>query len=171
MHRSMAFAAYGWLAFSGVLHFIVDVVSQHLRGRRAPGPETRLYYGLHSAFALGQVAFGLLGLVLARRALPLLSEPAVLLVSGVAALGWLAITFLFMPYWEPKFNAGVFCVLLAAAIAVRRPALARVQRDAFSRSAASEAGFVGDSALFCTAHARLAREPLAIWGVLRQVPV
>lgn len=119
MQNYIAHAAYGWLAFSGVLHFIVDVVSQHLRGRHAPGPETTLYYGLHSAFALGQVVFGLLGLFLARRAHPLLTEPAVLLVSGAAALGWLAITFLFMPYWEPRFNAGVFCVLIVATMVVR----------------------------------------------------
>lgn len=30
MHKSLMYAAYGWLAFSGTAHF-VDVVSQYLR--------------------------------------------------------------------------------------------------------------------------------------------
>lgn len=119
MHQYIVYAAYGWLALTGILHFVVDVVSQHLRGKRAPGLETTLYYGLNSAFALGQVAFGVLGLFLASRAMNLLSETPALILSIAAAFGWLAITFLFMEYWEPKFNVGIFCVLIVAALVTR----------------------------------------------------
>ena len=119
MHKYIVYVAYGWLALSGMLHFAIDVVSQYLRGKRAPGLETTLYYGLNSAFALGQVAFGLLGLCVAWRAMYLLSETPALILSVAVALGWLAITFLFMSYWEPKLNAGIFCVLIVAAFLTR----------------------------------------------------
>ncbi|MEL1265650.1 hypothetical protein [Pseudoxanthomonas putridarboris] len=119
MHKYIVYAAYGWLALSGSLHFIIDVVSQYLRGKREPGLETTLYYGLNSAFSLGQVAFGLLGLFLAWRAMDLLSATPVLILSVLAAFGWLAITFLFMEYWEPKLNVGIFCVLIVAAFVTR----------------------------------------------------
>ena len=119
MHKYIVYAAYGWLTLTGILHFAVDVVSQHLRGKHPPGIETTLYYGLHSAFALGQVAFGLLGLFMAWRATHLLSETPAMILSVAVALGWLAITFVFMEYWEPKLNVGIFCVLIVAAFATR----------------------------------------------------
>jgi hypothetical protein len=119
MHRYIVYAAYGWLVLSGVLHFAVDVVSQYVRGTRAPGAEATLYYGLNSAFSLGEVAFGMLALSVAWRAMHLLSQGPALLLSVAAALGWLAITVLFMSYWEPKFTAGIFCVLIVAAWATR----------------------------------------------------
>lgn len=119
MHKYVIYAAYGWLALTGVLHFSVDVVSQYVRGTRAPGLETTLYYGLNSAFSLGKVAFGLLGLYLAWRAMDLVSEAPVLVLSIAAAFGWLAITFLFIEYWQPKLNAGIFCALILAAFMTR----------------------------------------------------
>lgn len=119
MHKNIVYAAYGWLVLTGILHFAVDVVSQHLRGKRAPGLETTLYYGLNSAFSLGQVAFGLLGLFLAWRAMDLLSEKPVLILALAAGSGWLAVTFLFMEYWEPKVNVAIFCALIVAALATR----------------------------------------------------
>ena len=115
MHRWLVYTAFGWLALSGVLHFAIDVVSQHLRGKHPPGTETTLlYYGLHSAYALGQVTVGALALLVATRALPLLSATP-LALALLAGLGWLAIACLFMPYWQPRLNAGVFCGLVAAA--------------------------------------------------------
>jgi len=119
MHQYLVYGAYGWLALSGVLHYVADVVSQYLRGKRIPGLETTLYYGLNSAFCLGQVVFGLLGLFLARRAMNLLDETPVVILSVVAGLGWLAMTFLFMEYWEPKANVAIFCVLILAAAFTR----------------------------------------------------
>ena len=119
MHKGLVYAAYGWLAFSGTLHFCIDVVSQYARGKRAPGVGTTLYYGLNSAFALGQVIFGLLGVWLAWRAITLVAEWPVLALSIAAALGWLAITFLFMEYKEPRFNAAVYAVLIVSAALTR----------------------------------------------------
>lgn len=115
MHKYIVYTAYGWLSLSGTLHFIIDVVSQYLRGKRAASVETTLYYGLNSAFSLGQVAFGLLGLWVAWRAIGLLSETPALVLSVAVAFAWLAITFLFMDYWEPKLAVGIFCVLIVAA--------------------------------------------------------
>lgn len=119
MHNYILYAAYGWLVLTGVLHFVVDVVSQHLRGLRAPSLETTLYYGLNTAFSLGQVAFGLMGLFLAWRAMALLSEMPVLILALATGIGWLALTFLFMTYWEPKLNVAIFCALMLAALATR----------------------------------------------------
>jgi len=119
MRNYLVYATYGWLALSGTLHFLVDVVSHALRGKHPPGPETTLYYGLNTAFSLGQVAFGLLGLFLARRAMDLAAAPPVLILALAAGLGWWAVTFLFMGYWEPKLNVGIFCALALATL-VRR---------------------------------------------------
>jgi hypothetical protein len=119
MHKYLVYTTYGWLAATGSLHFIVDVLSQWLRGKREPSVETTLYYGLNSAFALGQVAFGVLGIFVAWRAMHVLTQMPALILSLAAAFGWLAITFLFMDYWEPKFNAGVFFALIAGVLVAR----------------------------------------------------
>lgn len=119
MHKYLIYAAYGWLTLSGTLHFVVDVVSQHFRGKRPASLETTLYYGLNSAFSLGQVAFGLLGLFLAWRHMDILDQTSVLALSLIVGMGWLALTFFFMGYWEPKVNAGIFCVLILAVILTR----------------------------------------------------
>lgn len=115
LHRYLTYAAYGWLVLSGLLHFFVDVVSQHVRGKRAPGPETDLYYGLNSAFSLGQVVFGLLGLYVASRAMAVMDATPVIALAMLAAIGWLALTLLFMEYREPRIVAAVFCALVLAA--------------------------------------------------------
>lgn len=121
VHRRIVYVAYGWLAVLGTGHFLTDVVSQYLRGVRAPSTETSLYYGLNSSFALGQVVLGALGLWLARRAPDVLREPPALLVSVVAAIAWLAIALLFMEYWQPKMAAATVLVLvLAVGLTARR---------------------------------------------------
>jgi hypothetical protein len=121
MHKYIFYVTYGWLTFAGTAHFLVDVVSYRLRGLRTPGPETTLYYGLHSSFALGQVVLGTLGLWLAWRAPQLLSEAAARWVSGVATLAWLAITIFFMHYWPPRINVAIFGILvILAALSSRR---------------------------------------------------
>ncbi|AFT71057.1 putative membrane protein [Alloalcanivorax dieselolei B5] len=115
MYKYLAYAAYGWLATTGVLHFIVDVMSQYLHGKREPSLETSLYYGLNSAFSLGQLAFGVLGLMFVWRAMGPQVEAPVFVLSILAGLGWLVITFLFMEYWEPKLMVGIFCILILGA--------------------------------------------------------
>ena len=119
MHKYLLYAAYGWLTFAGVMHFAIDVVSQYLRGKRLPSAETTLYYGLNSAFALGQVLLGLLGLWLAFRARDVLGELPAVTLSVVAGLGWLAIAILFMEYWQPRMTAGIFLALLVASALTR----------------------------------------------------
>lgn len=116
MHKLIVYTAYGWLVLSGVLQFVIDVLFQHLRGKRIPSPETTLYYGLNSAFSLGQVIFGLICLWIAWRSIALLNELPILILSTVAACIWLIITLLFMEYWEPKLNAAIFCVLITTVV-------------------------------------------------------
>ena len=116
-----AYGAFGWMALSGTMHFIIDVASQYLRGKRPPGPETTLYYGLNSAFALGQLLFGLLCLWILRRQPDALSQWPLAALALVSAAGWLAISLAFMDYWEPKANAGLVAVLMVAAVVSARP--------------------------------------------------
>ena len=116
MTRYLVHAAYGWLLVTGVLHFSIDVVSHLLRHKHPPGTETTLYYGLNSAFALGQVTLGGVGLLLALQAVPVVSQWPMKVLALGAGLGWLAIAWVFMAYTEPKVNAGVFCLLAAAAL-------------------------------------------------------
>lgn len=111
----LARAAYGRLILSAALHFAADVVSHHVRGASRPGAATSLYDGLHTAFSLGQVSFGVLGALVAWRAPGLVSEGPMLPLSALTGLAWLAMAFLFMHYWQPRFMVGTFCVLVCAA--------------------------------------------------------
>jgi hypothetical protein len=120
MHKFFVYAAYGWLSIAAVMHFAIDVVSQHLRGKHPPGPATTLYDGFHSAFAFGQLLFGLLGLWLAVRAMALVSSAPVIALSLVAAGGWFTIAALFMPYWQPRFSLAVFAVLIVVGAVLGR---------------------------------------------------
>jgi hypothetical protein len=122
MYKILVHVAFGFLTLTGSLHFAIDVVSQYVRGKRVPGPETTLYYGLNSAYALGQIAFGVLGLLAAREALDLFRRwPAIALTLGVAA-AWLAIAGLFLEYREPRITVCLFGALfLAAVVAGLRP--------------------------------------------------
>ena len=118
MHRYLIYAAYGWLALGGTMHFFIDVVSQYLRRKRAPGPEATLFYGLNTAYALGQVLFGLFGLLVAWQAFDLLGRWPAISLTFMAAACWLIFDFIFIEYWEPKFIVAIFAVLaIAAALA------------------------------------------------------
>ncbi|MBY9063424.1 hypothetical protein K7957_10835 [Sphingomonas yunnanensis] len=96
MARYLTYAAFGWLTFTGVMHFAIDVSIPYLRGKRVPGPETTLYHGLNPPFALGQLLFGLMSLWAARREPGLLREPMVVILAGAGAAAWLALTFFAM---------------------------------------------------------------------------
>jgi hypothetical protein len=115
VHKTLLLAAYGWLTVFGLAHFLVDVVARRLRNRHDLDAEAVLSYGLHSTYAMGQVMFGLLALLIASRNMELLSHPPSLFIAITAAIGWFLIAWLFMDYWEPKAVAGVFFVLIAAA--------------------------------------------------------
>lgn len=116
MDRYLFYAAYGYLGVMATLHFVIDVVLHHLRGKQEP----RLYYGLHTAWSLGQLVFALLGIFLAVRSIDLLREAPVLALSIAAALGWIAIALLFNEYPIPKVHAGIYGVLIVAAAVTAR---------------------------------------------------
>jgi len=119
MNKYLTYAAYGWMSFSGIAHFMADVASQMLRGKRTAGEETTLYYGLHSAFALGQAVLGLLALYMVWRGSELVGEWPVRILAIAAAIGWLAIAVLSIEYWQPKANAVVLLLLLVATFLVK----------------------------------------------------
>jgi hypothetical protein len=115
MHKYLVYAAYGLLTLGGAMHFFIDVVSQYVREKRLPGPETTLYFGLNTAYALSQVLFGLMALLIARKAFYLLDEWPAIAISVGAAGCWLIFTFMFIEYPEPKVGAAIFAVLIIAA--------------------------------------------------------
>jgi hypothetical protein len=115
--------AFGWLTFAATMHFLIDVLAQYLRHKRVPGPETTLYYGLNTAYALGQVLFGVLGLLIARRAIVILREWPALLLCGVAAAAWFVIGVLFIEYPQPRFMVVIFGILVLAMTLTRRARL------------------------------------------------
>lgn len=112
LHLRLLYAAYGWLLFTGVLHFAIDVVSQYVRGRRVPGPATTLYYGLNTAYALGQVLFALMALLAIRNGVVDLARWPGLVLGFAAASAWLAICFLFLEYPQPRVTVAIFTALL-----------------------------------------------------------
>jgi hypothetical protein len=119
MHKILLYAAYGWLLLGGILHFGIDVVSQYLRGKRVPGPEATLYYGLNTSYALGQVLLALVALLLTYDGVAFFGDWPGLALSFAAAAAWLAIGFFFLEYREPRIVMAIFAGLLAAAAAAR----------------------------------------------------
>lgn len=117
MRQILAYVAFSWLIAAGALHLAIDVVAQFVRGVRAPGPATTLYYGLHSTYALGLVMFGALGLLVARQAPAILDQWPVLALTALAAAGWLTLAFLFIEYQPPRILMGVFAALVLAMVA------------------------------------------------------
>lgn len=109
------FVAYGWIIVTGLMHFIIDVISQYVRGIRVPSTETTFYYGMNTAFSLGQIILGVFGLVLAQKAPQLLNQWPAVILTVTAAVGWLAISFIFLPYKEPKFISAISALLVIAA--------------------------------------------------------
>ena len=115
MHTKFLYGAYGWLLFSGFVHFGIDVVSHYVRGKRPPGPQATLYYGLNTAYALGQVLFAVLALLLLQSGNPLLGQWPGLTLGFSAAAAWLAISLLFIEYPQPRIIMAIFAMMLAAA--------------------------------------------------------
>lgn len=114
MQKILIYATYGWLTFGGTMHILVDVVLQYLRKARVPSAETTLYWGLNIAYGLGQIAFGLLALLVARYSLEVLKQWPAITLSFFAAGAWLAFGFFFIEYREPKIMILIFIILLIA---------------------------------------------------------
>ncbi|ODA40027.1 hypothetical protein [Desulfosporosinus sp. BG] len=115
MHKILIYAAYGWLTFGGIMHLFVDVVLQYLRKVRLPGAETTLYWGLNTAYGLGQIIFGLFALFVARYAFEVLEQWPAITLSFLAAVAWLVFGLFFIEYREPKIIISIFIILLIAA--------------------------------------------------------
>jgi len=49
MHKYLVYGTYGWLLLGGTMHLAIDVVSQYVRGKRIPGSETTLYFGMQAS--------------------------------------------------------------------------------------------------------------------------
>jgi hypothetical protein len=113
LHGLLLYGAYGWLLLSGVLHFGVDVVSQYLRGKRAPGPATTLYYGLNSTYALSQVLFAVLALFAIGQGITAMGHGYGLALGFLAACAWFVLCLLFVEYPQPRIAVAVFAALLA----------------------------------------------------------
>lgn len=112
MHKILIYATYGWLILIGIMHIFVDVVLQYLRKTRLPSAETTLYWGLNIAYGMGQIVFGLLALLVARRAFKILEQWPAITLSFLAAAAWLAFGFFFFEYSEPKIMISIFIILL-----------------------------------------------------------
>jgi hypothetical protein len=113
LHGLLLYGAYSWLLLSGILHFGVDVVSQYLRGKRAPGPATTLYYGLNSTYALSQVLFAVLALFAIRQGMTAMGHGYGLALGLLAACAWFVLCVLFVEYPQPRITVAVFAALLA----------------------------------------------------------
>jgi len=116
MHHMVLFAVYGWLTLSGVVHFMIDVVSHHVRDKHPPGLAASQYYGLNSSYAAGQAAYGALCLWPNWNLPSALDSGFVMVLSIVSGLCWLSISVLSISYWEPKLGAVIYLALLLAAV-------------------------------------------------------
>ncbi|MET0338678.1 MAG: hypothetical protein ABW063_13070 [Caulobacter sp.] len=122
MRKNLLFVAYGYLFWAGVLHFQIEVVLPHLDERMAQGPQSDLYYGLHCAYALGQVVFGLAAVLIVRSGSDLLARRPGQAVGLAAVAGWLAFAAIFIDYVQPRIHMAVVLILLIGAALTRDPA-------------------------------------------------
>lgn len=116
LHIGLLYGAYGWLLVSGLLQFGIDVVLQAVRGKRVPGPETTLYYGLNTAYAHSQILFAVLALVAIQQGLSVMGKWPGVLLGLVAAGAWLGICFRFLEYPQPRATVLLFMALLVGAV-------------------------------------------------------
>ena len=112
----LLYGAYSWLLLSGLLQFGIDVVSQAMRGKRVPGPETTLYYGLNTAYALSQILFAVLALFAIAHGLNALGRWPGVSLGLAAAAAWLGICFRFLQYPQPRATVLLFVALLLSAV-------------------------------------------------------
>lgn len=115
MNKILIYTAYGWLAFVGIMHIVVDVVLQYLHKTRISNAETTLYWGLNIAYGLGQIVFGLLALLVARYSFEVLKQWPAIILSLLAGVAWLVFGFFFIEYSQPKIMISIFIVFLIAA--------------------------------------------------------
>jgi len=115
LHRSLLYGAYSWLLISGLLHFGIDVVSQYLRGKRAPSPATTLYYGLNSSYALSQILFAMLALFAIRQGMAAMGQWSGIALGLLAACAWFVLSIIFLEYTQPRMTVALYAALLVGA--------------------------------------------------------
>lgn len=91
------------------------MLSQYLRGKRSPGPETTLYYGLNSAYALGQVLVALLALLMLHSGTRTIAGWPGFAVGFTRAALWLLICLFSVEYPQPRVIIALFAALLTGA--------------------------------------------------------
>lgn len=116
--RFLLYLPYLWLLLTGTLHFCIDVLSQYLQGKRASSVETTLYYGLNTAYALGQILLAVGALLSVSSGSTMMHQWPGLLLGFGAAAAWFAICVLFLQYQEPRIMLAIFVALLAVTIFV-----------------------------------------------------
>ena len=114
LHQTLLYAAYSWLLLSGLLQIGIDVVSQYLRGKRAPGASTTLYFGLNSAYGISQILFALLAFFAIRQGVVAMGQWPGVLLGLLAATAWFALSVLFLQYPQPRMTVALFVALLLA---------------------------------------------------------
>ncbi len=114
LHHTLLYAAYSWLLLSGLLQIGIDVISQYLRGKRAPGPSTTLYYGLNSAYGVSQILFALLALFATRQGVIAMGQWPGVSLGLLAATAWFALSVLFLEYPQPRMPVALFAAFLGA---------------------------------------------------------
>ena len=112
LHGLLLYGAYSWLLLSGLLQFGIDVVSQYLRGKCAPGPATTLYYGLNSSYAASQVLFAALALFAIRQGATAMGQSPGLAIGFLGACVWFTLSWMFLEYPQPRMTVALFVALL-----------------------------------------------------------
>ena len=115
LHGSLLYRAYSWLLLSGLLHLGIDVISQCIRGKRAPGPATKLYYGLNSSYAVSQILFAALALFAIRHGVTAMGQSSGLVLGLLAAGAWFVLSLMFLEYSQPRMTVALFAALLVGA--------------------------------------------------------
>ncbi|MGI4828675.1 MAG: hypothetical protein ACRYFU_10875 [Janthinobacterium lividum] len=113
LHGMLLYGAYDWLPLSGVLHFVVDVVSQYLRRKHAPSPATTLYYGMNSTYAMSKFLLAALALFAIRQGVAAIGHGYGLALGLLAACAWFVPCLLFVEYPQPRIAVAVFAALPA----------------------------------------------------------
>jgi hypothetical protein len=104
------------LLLSGVLHIALTLCpSTYVRGKRVPRPATTLYYGLNSAYGIGQILFALLALFAIRNGVSAMGQWSGVSLGLLAACAWFALSVLFLEYPQPRMTVALFAALLLAA--------------------------------------------------------
>ena len=115
LHSTLLYGAYGWLMLSAFLHFGIDVVSQQVRGKRPAGQATTLYYGINSTYAVSQILFSALALLVIHQGMTSMDRWPGITLGFIAACAWFGLCWMFFEYSQPRMAVLLFAALLVGA--------------------------------------------------------